>query len=71
MKFSINQQIEEVERELDQRKSVYTRLVNSGKMRQAEADFHTNRMRAVLKTLEFCRDHRDALVEIAKEKSDA
>lgn len=51
MKISLNQQIEEVERELQHRRSVYPRLVSSGKMRASVAEYHTARMQAVLKTL--------------------
>jgi hypothetical protein len=42
--FTLRQQIEEVERELKLRESVYPRQVSSGKMRQSVADFHIGRM---------------------------
>lgn len=51
MKFSIEQQIEEVERELKMRESAYPRWVRSGKLRQSIADYQMDRMRAVLDTL--------------------
>ena len=56
-KFSIDQQIEEVERELALRAKVYPRQVSSGTMRQSIADFHVARMQAVLTTLRWLRDH--------------
>lgn len=51
MTFSINQQIEEVEREIALRERVYPHQIASGKMRQSIADYHMNRMKAVLDTL--------------------
>ena len=48
----ISQQINEVERELSLRRSVYPGLVTRGKMRQSEADEHLARMEAVLATLQ-------------------
>jgi hypothetical protein len=53
--ISLNQQIEEVKREIDMRKRVYPNLVRNGKMRQAEADYHAQRMEAVLDTLQALR----------------
>ncbi len=50
--ISLAQQIEEVERELGLRKGVYARAVASGKMRQSVADYHMQRLRAVLETLQ-------------------
>ena len=51
-RFSLSQQIEEVKRELAMRSRVYPGFVGKGKMRASEADFHMDRMRAVLQTLE-------------------
>ena len=51
MAFSLSQQLEEVERELELRKGVYARQVLSGKMRQSVADYHMSRMQAVRDTL--------------------
>lgn len=50
-RFSLAQQIEEVERELTLRSRVYPGFVASGKMKQSLADYHMSRMRAVLQTL--------------------
>jgi hypothetical protein len=51
--ISLNQQIEEVAREIEMRERVYPHLVSSGKMRQSHADYHQARLRAVLKTLQW------------------
>lgn len=59
---NIHQQIDEVERELRLRASVYPGFVARGKLRQAEADEHVARMEAVRTTLLWCRDNRDLLV---------
>jgi hypothetical protein len=53
MKISLGQQIDEVRRELDQRKDVYPRLVATRKMRESIANYQTTRMMAVLNTLEW------------------
>ena len=53
MSISLNQQIDEVKRELALRSEVYPRRINSGKMKQSLADYQTVRMQAVLRTLEW------------------
>lgn len=60
MEFSIDQQIEEVERELRLRDGVYKRQVAAGKMRDSIAAYHTDRMRAVLATLQEVKAERQA-----------
>ena len=64
---NIHQQIEEVERELSKRPSVYQRMVDRGQMRRSEAEEMMARMRAALETLLWCRDNREL---IAKTKSE-
>lgn len=61
MSVSLNQQIEEVDRELAQRARVYPRLVGQGKLRQSVADYHVKRMQAVKATLEWLRDNEAAV----------
>lgn len=72
MKFSLIQQIEEIERELEKRNVVYPRLVRKGEMRQSIADYHIARMRAVLETLKWLHNNRtrvmDELVEVPTTK---
>ena len=46
MNFSLTSQIEEVDRELEQRKAVYPSLVASRSMRQSIAEFQITRGRA-------------------------
>lgn len=57
MKISLSQQIDEVNRELAERKRAYSHLVASRKMRQSIADFQTERMLAVLATLEWLQEN--------------
>lgn len=61
MTISLNQQIEEVERELALRRDVYPRQVAAGKMRQSIADYHLKRMEAVLATLYFVSQNAEAI----------
>jgi hypothetical protein len=49
-------QIEEVEREIRMRRSVYPRQVAKGKLRQGEADELIKRMESVLATLRWAKD---------------
>ncbi len=54
-RFSISQQIEEVDRELELRDRVYKGKVHSGAWRASVAEFHMERMRSVKATLEWLR----------------
>jgi hypothetical protein len=49
--FSLREQIEEVEREIALRMRVYPGQIRMGKMRVSVAEYHMNRIRAVLDTL--------------------
>lgn len=60
-KISLNQQIDEVDRELVQRAAVYPRLVSNKKLAQSKADYQIARMQAVKRTLEWLRDNEDAI----------
>lgn len=51
MKISLEQQIRVAERELQMRKKVYPRRVESGAMTEAEAEFQTAAMAAIVETL--------------------
>lgn len=57
-KISIIGQIAEVEREIHMREQVYPKQVREGRMKEAEATMLLDRMRAVLATLHFCRQHK-------------
>jgi len=48
---SLEDQIEEVKREIRIRKEVYARHVQIGRMKRENADLHMRRMEAVLETL--------------------
>lgn len=50
--FSLEAQIEEVERELEMRKRVYPRMIASRSLRQAQGEYYSARMQAVLVTLQ-------------------
>jgi hypothetical protein len=56
---TIDQQIDEVERELRMRELVYPKFVAGKKLRQGEADEHMRRMRAVHATLIEIRNRED------------
>ena len=60
-RISINQQIEEVDRELGQRRNVYPRLVAKGATRQSIADYQVARLEAAKRTLEWVRANAEAL----------
>lgn len=56
-KFSLAQQIEEIDRELAQRRDVYPRLVSSGKLRQSVADYQVGRLESARATLVWLQEH--------------
>ena len=62
MKISLRQQIEEIDRELEQRSRVYPRLVSSGGMRQSIADYQVARLQAARDTLAWLFEH-EALIK--------
>ncbi len=65
--ISLTQQIDEVEREIKYRENVYPRLVAKGSMRQAIADYQLARMKAVLATLKWLREHELEIKAAAKQ----
>lgn len=56
-KFSLAQQIEEIDRELDQRRQVYPRLVAKGTLRQSLADYQIGRLEAARASLKWLQDN--------------
>lgn len=62
MKWGIEDQIKEVARELALRRNVYPGFVSRGKMREAEAAEHIEKLDAVLETLKWLREHRDRVI---------
>jgi hypothetical protein len=57
-RVSLADQITEVHREIEQRKRVYARLIDNGKMTPDEAERRMVTMAAVMRTLEEVRDAR-------------
>ena len=49
--FSLEAQIEEVEREIEMRKRVYPRMIVARSLKQGQADYYVARMQAVHTTL--------------------
>jgi hypothetical protein len=71
-KISLAQQIEEVERELKLRESVFRSHGRTGGMRSSEAEFHIARMKAVLTTLRWLQAHEATIrTAVAQSKSDS
>jgi phage shock protein A len=68
--ISLDQQIEEVEYELDQRRRVYARISAREPRKKSELEYHTRRMDAVLRTLQWMRDNRAELVAKVLERQD-
>lgn len=62
-RFSLNQQIDELEREQRERRNVYARLVASGKLRQSVAEFQTERLAAAIRTLQWLEKHEQIIRE--------
>lgn len=61
MTFSINQQIEELRREIKLRERVYPHQVAKRNFTQSEADYFMGRMQAALRTLEWVKRHERAI----------
>jgi hypothetical protein len=59
--MTLNQQIEEVDRELAYRAHVYPRLVSSGKLRQSIATYQVDRLKAVRATLVWLQKNEQVL----------
>jgi hypothetical protein len=67
MKITLLAQIEEVDRELGLRRTVYAIEVARGKMRQSVADLHLQRMRAVRATLAWLQANEAKIKEALNE----
>lgn len=70
-KHSIDQQIDEVIRELGLRKSVYPHQVARQKMTQEKADEHMARMESVLATLKWLQGKNETAIEDLLKKARA
>ena len=69
-KLSLGAQLEEVDRELEQRRRVYPRLVAKGEMRQSIADEHVRRMVAVRATLAWLQENEATIKERLRNVTD-
>lgn len=64
----IQLQIDELNRELGMRAGAYPKLVSQGKLRQSEANEANARLRAAIDTLTWCRDNRDLIAEVKRQR---
>jgi len=71
MTVSLAQQIEEVERELSARASVYARMYIKGTLRQSHGEFYEMRMQAVLKTLQWLKENEREIREFVAARKEA
>jgi len=69
MPISLNQQIEEVQRELDQRASVYPRLYAKGTLRTSIGQYQIQRMQAVFETLQWLKKHEAVIRTAIREQA--
>lgn len=61
MNFSLGQQIEEVELELEFRREVFARRIATGRLKKSEAEYRTARLRAVLRTLVWLQNNEASI----------
>ena len=66
---SLNEQIDEIKRELKQRERVYPRMIAQGKLRQAIAEYQMARMQAALATVERVKRLDDGLKGMAEPRT--
>lgn len=70
-KISLIGQIAEIDREINMRERVYPREVDSGKMKQGEAEMLMQRIHAIRETLLFIQKHETEIrAFIAQRKQD-
>lgn len=73
MTISLNQQIEEVQRELDQRAKVYPRLNAKGTLPRHIGDYQVQRLQAVRTTLQWLKENekliKSLLAKVAEERA--
>ena len=66
---TLNEQIDEIRRELKQRERVYPRMIAQGKLRQAIAEYQMARMQAALATVERVKRLDDGLKGMAEPRT--
>ena len=67
--ITLNEQIDEIKRELKQRERVYPRMIAQGKLRQAIAEYQMARMQAALATVERVKRLDVALTEMVEPRT--
>lgn len=67
--IKLAEQIAEVQRELSAREGVYRRLVSAGKLKASVAEYRTECMKAVWKTLCLVHDNEEAVAAVAMRAS--
>jgi hypothetical protein len=70
-RFNINQQIEELDREIRMRNDVYPRWVRTGKMKQSFADYCIARIAAARATLVWIAENENEIREWVSQKKTA
>lgn len=70
-KLSLNEQINELDWEIHERRIRFQRLVAQGKLRQGEADYHTLAMAAVRDTLLWFQANEGTIREAFAAKREA
>lgn len=70
-RISLAQQLDEIDRELAQRASVYPRLVSGRKLRQSVANFQVDRLKAARASLQWLADHEDTIKRLMREHAAA
>ena len=67
--ITLNEQIDEIKRELKQRERVYPRMIAQGKLREAIAEYQMARMRAALQTVERVKRLDNALTTMVEPRT--
>lgn len=68
MKVSLAQQIDEINRELEQRRQVYPRLIKTRALRESIATFQVARLEAARATLLWLQQHEAEIKTIMAER---
>lgn len=63
MKFSLQAQIEEIDRELGQRERVYPQLYAKGQLRRSVGEYQVQRLEAVKATLQWLQQNEARIKE--------
>ena len=67
-RIPIDHQIREIGVVISETDSALARMVSNHKMRTSERDYRMNRLRAIKRTLEWCAENHDAIVEFIRSR---